>query len=248
MFQKKHEQVNMQEMQIDNLDQQRQTFQTECKKYQEILTVDQRKHDKNVEKLDVDITELEERKKKCYDNKNMTITEMNKMKREREDTEDAYINLKEGNNKANLDYAALNEKVSRAREEIYNLRRQVEAEQLIKETRETEERKTKRGRHQSNQGKGGKTPPKTQSDKKNKKDAMSILKSSMLSIDTQDRDFDLDIPEMSQDGEDETFGYDDNDEGLSKEERAHKYEESYEDNIGGLETLEKSGRRESRKL
>jgi len=76
----------------------------------------------------VDITELEERKKKCYDNKNMTITEMNKMKREREDTEDAYINLKEGNNKANLDYAALNEKVSRAREEIYNLRRQVEAE------------------------------------------------------------------------------------------------------------------------
>jgi hypothetical protein len=58
----------------------------------------------------------------------MTNSELNKMKREREDAEDAYINLKEGNNKANLDYAALNEKVSRMREEIYNLRRQVEAE------------------------------------------------------------------------------------------------------------------------
>ena len=45
------------------------------------------------------------------------------------------------------------------REEIYNLRREVEAENLIKEARETEIRKAKRGRHQSNQGKG-KSPAK----------------------------------------------------------------------------------------
>ncbi len=36
------------------------------------------------------------------------------------------------------------------REEIYNLRREVEAEQVIKEEREKEQRKAKRGRHQSN--------------------------------------------------------------------------------------------------
>ena len=80
-------------------------------------------------------------------------------KAEREDTEDKYIKLKDSNNRQNLDFAALNEKVSKMREEIYNLRREVEAENLIKEARETEIRKAKRGRHQSNQGKG-KSPAK----------------------------------------------------------------------------------------
>ena len=52
--------------------------------------------------------------------------------------------MKEELNVANVDYTDLAEKVSKMREEIYLLKRQVEEQQLIKENREAEERKKKK--------------------------------------------------------------------------------------------------------
>ncbi len=60
-------------------------------------------------KLDEDIEELLERKKKAEENKKSTQGELMNLKKDREDTEDSYIRLKESNNRANLDYASLNE-------------------------------------------------------------------------------------------------------------------------------------------
>ena len=48
------------------------------------------------------------------------------MQREREDAEDNYIDMKEQLNVTNVDYSDLAEKMSKMREEIYLLKRQVE--------------------------------------------------------------------------------------------------------------------------
>ena len=72
------------------------------------------------------------------------------------------------------------------REEIYNLKRAIEAEQLIKETREAEirsyERKAKRGRKQSNQ-----ITPRSSEQEGIKRKANS----SFMSIDTQNEGFNI---------------------------------------------------------
>ena len=83
-----------------------------------------------------------------------------------------------------LETNSLSEHVSKVREEIYNLKRGIEEQALIKETREAEirsyERTAKRGRKQSNQISGTTPPPERR-----------MKGNSFMSIDTQDRGFNV---------------------------------------------------------
>ena len=74
------------------------------------------KHNNIMSKLDADIEELIDKKKKAEKSREDTKHAHEALKQDREDTEDAYIRLKETNNRASLQYASLNEEVSKMRD------------------------------------------------------------------------------------------------------------------------------------
>jgi hypothetical protein len=121
------------------------------------------------------------------------------MIQDRKDTEQAYISLKESNNNHLLETNALSEHVSKMREEIFNLKRGIEEQALIKENREADirsyERKAKRGRKQSNQISRNTPPPERR-----------LKSDSFMTIDTQDRNS-FNVPE------DESSQHESSDEG-----------------------------------